>query len=87
METHNKVSEDQQISIEMFYTFSCPNCKILQRMLEEVLPEYGDKFKLKRTLTSGPMGMLRTMKLGIHMSLLFLLVGQLHSGEYRKNRV
>ncbi len=44
-------------------------------MLEEVLPEYGDKFKLKRTLASGPMGMLRTMKLGIH-SVPALLIGE-----------
>lgn len=54
------------VTIEMFYTLTCPNCKILKRMLDEVLPQYGDKFQLKKSLANSPMGMVRTMKLGIH---------------------
>ncbi|MDI3521134.1 MAG: hypothetical protein PWQ17_2637 [Anaerophaga sp.] len=54
------------VTIEMFYTLTCPNCKILKRMLDEVLPQYGDKFQLRRSLANSPMGMVRTMRLGIH---------------------
>jgi len=54
------------MKIEMFYTLTCPNCKPLKRMLTEVLPEFGDKFEFKTTLASGPLGMIRSMKLGIH---------------------
>ncbi len=55
-----------KIKIEMFYTLTCPNCKTLKQMLNDVLPEFGDKFELKTTLANGPIGMVRTMKLGIH---------------------
>ena len=54
------------IIIEMFYTLTCPNCRVLKRMLQEVLPEFGDKFKLETTLANLPVGMIRTMKLGIY---------------------
>ena len=54
------------VTIEMFYTLTCPNCKILQRMLDETLPEFGDKFVLKKTIANAPLGMIRTIKLGIH---------------------
>ena len=35
-------------------------------MLDDVLPEFGDKFVLKKTMANAPLGMLKTMKLGIH---------------------
>lgn len=54
------------ITIEMFYTLTCPNCKILKKMLGEVLPQYADKFQFKKSLANSPLGMIRTMKLGIH---------------------
>ncbi len=54
------------IKIEMFYTLTCPNCKPLKRLLNEVLPGFGDKFEFKTTLANGPLGMIRTLKLGIH---------------------
>ncbi len=54
------------IKIEVFYTLACPNCRILKKMLSEVLPEFGDKFNLKASLANSPLGMVRTMKLGIH---------------------
>ncbi len=54
------------IKIEMFYTLSCPNCRIMKRILEDVLPEFGDKFELKKSMANLPFGMIRTMKLGIH---------------------
>lgn len=54
------------IVIEMFYTLTCPNCKILKRMLDDVLPQFGDRFKLKKSLANSPIGMIRTLKLGIH---------------------
>ena len=50
----------------MFYTMTCPNCKIMKRMLNEVLPQFDGKFVLKRSLANSPFGMLKTMKLGIH---------------------
>lgn len=60
------MSEKEPIPIEMFYTLTCPNCRVLKRMLQEVLPEFGDKFKLETTMANLPIGMIRTMKLGIH---------------------
>ncbi|MEI6752221.1 MAG: thioredoxin family protein [Paludibacter sp.] len=54
------------VTIELFYTLTCPNCKILQRMLDEVLLEFGDKFVLKKTMANGPLGLIKTMRLGIH---------------------
>jgi hypothetical protein len=36
-------------------------------MLDEVLPEFGDKFELKTSLANLPAGLVRTMKLGIHV--------------------
>jgi uroporphyrinogen decarboxylase len=38
----------------------------MKRLLDEVLKEYGNKFELKQTLANMPIGMVRTMKLGIH---------------------
>jgi uroporphyrinogen decarboxylase len=60
------MTEKEPITIEMFYTLTCPNCRTLKRMLQEVLPEFGDKFKLETTMANLPIGMIRTMKLGIH---------------------
>ncbi len=60
------MKEKKAIEIEMFYTLICPSCKIMKRMLDEVLPDFGDKFTLKTSLAGTPMGMIRTMKLGIY---------------------
>jgi len=57
---------EKPIIIELFYTLTCPNCKIMKRLLDEVLKEYGNKFELKQTIANMPIGMIRTMKLGIH---------------------
>ena len=54
------------IKIEIFYTLTCPNCRILKRILNDVLPGFGDKFELKKSMANSPFGMIRTMKLGIH---------------------
>ena len=56
----------KQVTIEIFYTLTCPNCKILQQMLDEALSGYGDKFVMKKTMANGPIGVFKTMKLGIH---------------------
>jgi len=68
------MSDKRTVTIEMFYTLTCPNCRILKRMLDEVLPQYGDKFQFKKSLANSPRGMVRTMKLGIH-SVPTLLIG------------
>jgi predicted DsbA family dithiol-disulfide isomerase len=60
------MEEKKALPIEMFYTLSCPNCRTLKRMLDEILPQFGDKFEFVRSLANSPMGMIRTMKLGIH---------------------
>jgi len=59
------MNDKDTVTVEMFYTLTCPNCKILKRMLGEVMPQYGDKFQLKKSFANSPMGMVRTMKLGI----------------------
>jgi uroporphyrinogen decarboxylase len=60
------MDKHKQVSLEMFYTLTCPNCKLLQRLLDETLPEFGEKFVLKKTMANGPLGMIKTMKMGIH---------------------
>jgi predicted DsbA family dithiol-disulfide isomerase len=60
------MATETPIHIEMFYTLTCPNCRTIKRMLREVLPEFGEKFKLETTLANLPIGMIRTMKLGIY---------------------
>jgi predicted DsbA family dithiol-disulfide isomerase len=60
------MKEKDPIVIEMFYTLTCPNCRTMKRMLNEVLPEFGEKFKFETTLANMPSGMIRTMKLGIY---------------------
>ncbi len=60
------MTEKQPIQIEMYYTFTCPNCKLMRRLLDEVLPKFKDRFVLKQKLANSPLGMVRTMKLGIH---------------------
>jgi predicted DsbA family dithiol-disulfide isomerase len=60
------MDKKEPIHIEMFYTLTCPNCRIMKRMLREVLPGFGDKFKLETTLANLPVGMVKTMKLGIY---------------------
>ncbi len=60
------MKEKEPIIIEMFYTLTCPNCRIMKHMLDEVLPQFGDKFRLKKSHASTPIGMIRTMKLGVH---------------------
>lgn len=60
------MEERNRIPVEMFYTLTCPNCRMLKHLLDEILPQFGDKFKLKRSLANTPVGMIRTMKLGIH---------------------
>ena len=68
--------EKAPIPIEMFYTFTCPNCRLMKRMLEEVLPQFDDNFVLKKSLASSPIGMIRTMKLGIHAVPALLIAGE-----------
>jgi predicted DsbA family dithiol-disulfide isomerase len=60
------MQENQPSTIELFYTLTCPSCKEMKRMLDEVLPKYGSKFTFKKTLANGPVGYIRTMKLGVH---------------------
>ena len=50
----------------MFYTLMCPSCKTLKQLLKEVLPEFEDRFEYSKTLANGPVGIIRSMKLGIH---------------------
>jgi predicted DsbA family dithiol-disulfide isomerase len=60
------MQEKTPIEIEMFYTLTCPNCRILKRMLDEVMPQFGNRFKFTKSNISLPIGMIRSMKLGIH---------------------
>ncbi|MEI8049335.1 MAG: DsbA family protein [Bacteroidota bacterium] len=60
------MDEKKTILIEMFYTFTCPNCRIMKRLLDEVLPLYENKFEFRKSLANSPIGMIRTMKMGIH---------------------
>ena len=46
--------EKNQVIVELFYTLICPNCKILQRMLDDALTRYGDKFVIKKIIANVP---------------------------------
>ena len=59
------MTDKNPVTVEMFYTFTCPNCRILKRLLDEVLPCYGDKFVLKQSMASSPLGYFRTLRMGI----------------------
>lgn len=65
------------VSIEMFYTLMCPNCRAMKNMLKEVLPGFGDRYEFKKTLANGPRGVVRTMKLGIHSVPTLLIDGRI----------
>ncbi len=71
------MSSSKKMSIEMFYTFTCPNCKILKRMLDEVLPAFDDKFEFKKSLANSPIGMIKTIKAGIHTVPTLLINGEI----------
>jgi uroporphyrinogen decarboxylase len=62
---NNPQSYQQPTQIELYYTLTCPNCKLLKRMLEEVLPQFEHKFELKLRLANSPVGLIKTLKLGI----------------------
>lgn len=65
------------VLVELFYTLTCPNCKVLEQMLRDVLPSYGDTFKFKKVLAGSPVGYLRTVKLGIYSVPTLLINGQI----------
>jgi predicted DsbA family dithiol-disulfide isomerase len=60
------MEENPKIIIELFYNLTCPNCRLLKHILDEIMPQYKAKFKLKKRLTSSPIGFYRSLKLGIH---------------------
>lgn len=35
-------------------------------MLDDVLPQFEDRFIIKKSMANSPMGMIRTMKLGVY---------------------
>ncbi|QKG81217.1 thioredoxin family protein [Tenuifilum thalassicum] len=61
----------------MFYTLTCPNCKVLEQMINSVLPNYSSRFEFKRVLAGSPMGYIRTLKLGIHSVPTLLIDGKI----------
>lgn len=75
------MGKNKPITVEMFYTLTCPNCKALKHMLNEILPQFGDKFAFKKSLANSPIGMIRSMKLGIHAVPVLLINGEI---VYRK---
>ncbi|MBS4058652.1 MAG: thioredoxin family protein [Bacteroidetes bacterium] len=60
------MEEKEPIVIEMYYTLSCPNCRVFKQLLKDVLPQFGNKFILRMSLANSPRGMIKTMKLGIY---------------------
>lgn len=50
----------------MYYTLTCPNCKTLEKMLNEILPQYSEKIEFKKVMANSPAGYIKTLKLGIH---------------------
>ena len=60
------MENQQPIIIEMFYTLTCSNCRVLKRMLKEILPQFGNKFEFRKSMANSPIGMVRTMRLGIY---------------------
>ena len=69
--------EEKTIPVEMFYTLTCPNCRTLKRMLDEILPKFGNKFEFSKSLANSPKGMVRTMKMGIYAVPTLLINGEI----------
>lgn len=61
----------------MYYTLTCPKCRQLKRMMDEVLPDFGNKFSFEKKLANSPKGMIKTMKLGIHSVPSLLIDGEI----------
>jgi thiol-disulfide isomerase/thioredoxin len=59
-------AKQSTIVIELFYTLTCPNCKVMKNLLNEVLPEFNGKFEVKQILANLPLGIYKTLKLNIH---------------------
>jgi predicted DsbA family dithiol-disulfide isomerase len=62
------MTKTRQDTIELFYTLTCPNCNVLSRMLKDILPDFNNRFLVKKTLLSGPVGYIRSLRMGIHSS-------------------
>jgi len=75
------MDKPEPILIEMFYTLTCPNCRVMKRMLKEVLPGFGDKFRFETTMANLPAGMIKTLRLGIHTVPTLLIDNKI---EYRE---
>jgi predicted DsbA family dithiol-disulfide isomerase len=67
----------EPVKIEMIYTMVCPNCRILKKLLDDVLPNYKNKFKFKRILANSPKGYIKTMKMNIHSVPVLLIEGKI----------
>jgi len=66
-------TKKENMKLELFYGITCPHCRVFKRLLKEVLPKYGDRFELKETLVSSPLGWIKSLKLGIHAVPVLLL--------------
>jgi predicted DsbA family dithiol-disulfide isomerase len=71
-----EMNKTATVQLELFQNPGCPACKALNLMLDELLPAYGDSFTLKRTQASGPLGYVRTLRLGIHAVPALLINGK-----------
>lgn len=63
--------------IELFYGIMCPYCRTAKKMVKKVMEENPDKFTLKETLISSPIGMIKRYKLGIHAVPTILIDGKI----------
>ena len=54
------------IKIELFYTLTCPNCQVMKKMIDDVLTKFPGQFEFKPINATMPLGMSRSIKLGIH---------------------
>jgi predicted DsbA family dithiol-disulfide isomerase len=72
-----KNKQMKKMKLEMYYTLTCPNCKTLERMLDDILPAYSEKIEFKKVMANSPSGYLKTLKLGIHSVPTLVLNGKI----------
>lgn len=62
--------------LELYTTLACPHCKTMKRTIEEVLPDFTDKFDFKEISASSPPGYIKSLKNNIHSAPTLLIDGR-----------
>lgn len=62
--------------LELYTTPACPHCLALKKVIQEVLPEFADKYSFKEISAASPMGYLKSLRNNIHSAPTLLIDGK-----------